>query len=510
MPRYAAVDIGSNSVRLLVADCTIQDKTPQMVRQAEMRQVTRLGQTVFESGSISPDAMDTVCKVLEEMKQTWKRLEATGVRAVATSATRDASNQAEFIARASDAIGVPVETISGVEEARLIHLGVEAVWPHPKQRILIVDVGGGSAEFIAAESGQWKDGYSRPLGAVRLKEVFLRSDPPASDELLKMEEFIDEKLAVPLAKMGGKKYARVIATSASAAATVCAVNRIERAKRDTADRVSASVAQIRKLYREFAVMPVAERRRVTGIGPRRAEIVIAGVAVLLKTLERFGLPELHYSVAGVRDGIVADLALRGAGKEFLGLSPDQRRAVEEMAERYGVALSHARAVAAHSRTLFVATLPAHQLPASASRLLEAACFLRDIGHFVSDTGHHKHSHYIVRHSDMAGFTDQERIFVSLLCRYHRKAMPTARHIEFQQLNAEQKRALLFLVPLLRIADALDRSREQTVETVKASLHEGSLELSMISAADASLERWAVESTAANFRAIYGRDLMLMA
>jgi exopolyphosphatase/guanosine-5'-triphosphate,3'-diphosphate pyrophosphatase len=508
MPRYAAVDIGSNSVRLLVADGTIENGAPLIARLVESRQVTRLGQAVFESGAISPDAMDSVCAVLREMKTAWQKLEASGVRAVATSATRDASNQAEFIARASDAIGVPVETISGVEEARLIHLGVEAVWPHPKQRILIVDVGGGSAEFIAAESGQWRDGYSRPLGAVRLKEVFLRSDPPAADELLKMEEFIDEKLAAPLAKLGGKKYARVIATSASAAATVCAVNKIERAKRDTADRMSATVVQIRKLYREFAAMTTADRRKVTGIGPRRAEIIVAGASVLLKTLERFGLTELHYSLAGVRDGIIADLALRGAGQEFLTLSADQRRAVEEMAERYGVALPHARAVSAHARTLFVATAPIHQLPASACRLLEAACFLRDVGHFVSDMGHHKHSHYIVRNSDLAGFTDQERTFISLLCRYHRKAMPAPRHGEFQLLNAEQKRTLMYLVPLLRIADALDRSREQVVEEIRLQLQNGFFELALTASSDASLERWAVGAAADNFRAVYGRELKL--
>src|SRR5918999_5360269 len=137
--------------------------------------------------------MTFVCQVLRRMAAAYSELDVMGVRAVATSAVRDASNQAEFIERASAALGAPVEIISGPEEARLIHLGVQARWPHPNETILVIDVGGGSAEFIVGEKGDLKEGVSRPLGAVRLKEVFLKSDPPAEIELHRLDKFIDEK-----------------------------------------------------------------------------------------------------------------------------------------------------------------------------------------------------------------------------------------------------------------------------------------------------------------------------
>ena len=161
---------------------------------ASDREVTRLGASVFNAGEISKEAMDFVSGVLSRMAQTYQKLDMVGVRAVATAAVRDASNQAEFIARASQALGAPVEIISGQEEARLIHLGVQTRWPHPKQRIMIVDVGGGSGEIILAENGQLVEAVSKPLGAVRLTGVFLEHDPPNQIELLRLQEFIDEKL----------------------------------------------------------------------------------------------------------------------------------------------------------------------------------------------------------------------------------------------------------------------------------------------------------------------------
>lgn len=508
MPRYAAVDIGSNSIRLLVADCVLSNGLPRIARIAEDRQVVRLGSTVFKSGSVEAPVMDEVCAVLRRFQDTWRKHEVLGVRAVATSATRDASNQAEFVTRAADALGASIETISGQEEARLIHLGVQTVWPQPKQQVLMVDVGGGSAELIASESGVYRDGYSRPLGAVRLTEVFLKKDPPTEKQVRELEEYIEEKLALPLQRLGGRRYDRVIATSASAAAVVCAANRIARTNREAADRMKATVSQVRKLYRELVTRSVAERRKVAGIGPRRAEIIVPGAAVFWKVLERFGLESMHYSMAGVRDGIIADLTLRGVGRANIRLSGEQRRAVEALARKFGVATRHAKKVAEHALNLFEALSPLHSLAPSFGKLLEAASYLRDAGHYVSDTGHHKHSHYLIRNSDLAGFTDAERSFVALLCRYHRKTMPTARHLEFQALDAEQRRALVMLTPLLRLADALDRSREQHVQGIEVEMDGEAIRMRLQSHRDVSLEQWAAEANAEIFRSVYGRNLML--
>src|SRR6185437_15232244 len=169
MARYAAIDIGSNSVRMLAADVT-QGETRVL---AEDRQVTRLGESVFRSGQISKEALDFLCATLARMSASYSRLEIVGIRAVATSAVRDAGNQGEFLLRAGNALGTKVEIISGPEEARLIHMGVEARWSRPKERTLIVDVGGGSGELIISQNGELIDSISRPLGAVRLTGLFL-------------------------------------------------------------------------------------------------------------------------------------------------------------------------------------------------------------------------------------------------------------------------------------------------------------------------------------------------
>lgn len=498
MPRYAAIDIGSNSLRMLVAEATAGGKIDTLIAE---RQVVRLGEGVFRTGRVDPAATDAVCLLLQKMAQTYRRYDVAAVRAVATSAVRDASNQVEFVDRASAALDAPVEIISGQEEARLIHLGVQARWPHTKQRVLTVDVGGGSAELILSENGNLVEAFSKPLGAVRLTEVFLKSDPPTAAEIHRMERYIDEKLAAPLERLGAKPYDRVIATSATAAALVCAINDVPRVRRDEADRLRATSGQIRRLYRELSGMNLASRRRVNGIGPKRAEIIVAGAAVFLRTLESFEHPSMYYLAAGVRDGIIADLAARS--REFSRLSREQRKVVETMARRFGVALPHARRVAALAHELFEALQPMHKLAPHYGKFLEAAAYLHDTGHYVSDSSHHKHSYYLVAHSDLPGFTDPERHLIALLCRYHRKAMPTTRHAEFQTVTQEDRRAVNHLTPLLRIADSLDRSHQQPVEGLDVQSRNGTIVVTLRSAGDIDLEQWAAERVGESFRQVYG-------
>lgn len=505
MPRYAAIDIGSNSVRMLAAEASPGAGFETL---AADRQVTRLGESVFRNGRISPEAAAAVCEVLARMAAAYRGLNVLAVRAVATSAVRDAANQQEFLARASEAAGAPVEIISGQEEARLIHLGVEALWPHPRSRVLVVDVGGGSAEFILAENGRRREAFSKPLGAVRLTEVFLKSDPPAPGELRRLEQYIEEKIAPAVARIGRSRFDRVIATSASASALVCAVHRIPRSRREEAGRLRATSAEVRRLYKSMAAKSLSERRKVTGIGPRRAEIILPGLAVFLRTLEMFQAPSLHYCAAGVREGIVADLAARGVGRELTMLDRDQRRAVEQMARKYGVQAPHARRVAELARRLFEQLQPLHKLPHFHARLLEAAAYLHDTGHYVSDSSHHRHSAYLVANSDLPGFTDTERNLIALLCRFHRKSMPGPRHESFQALDPDTRRSLLLLIPLLRLADSLDRSHQQTVEGVECAIRNGTVTLKLESRADMDLDLWAAERVADIFREVYGCPLVV--
>jgi exopolyphosphatase/guanosine-5'-triphosphate,3'-diphosphate pyrophosphatase len=508
MPRYAAIDIGSNSIRLLAAE--IEPGGTMRILESE-RTVTRLGENVFRAGFISAEAMDSVSEVLARMVAAYRRHDVTAARLVATAAVRDAGNSAEFIERCSEIAGQPVEIISGQEEARLIHLGVESRWPHPQERLLIVDIGGGSAEFIEAQRGNLVQAFSRPLGAVRLHSTFLRdADPPSVPALRRLNEFIDEKLAVPLRRITHGGFARAIGTSASASAIVCAVNRIPRTRRDEADRRRATLSEIRRLCRELAGKSLEQRRKVTGIGPRRAEIIVPGAAVLVRTLEAFDVPAFYYCAAGVREGIVKDLADRGAGRERSRLDREDRSLVEQFARRFGVDLGHARKVAQFSRDLFHALETLHKLPPEFGRLLETAAYLRDVGHAISDTAHHKHSQYIVANADLASFTDLERLMVAMLCRYHRKSMPAQRHGDFQALPPLEKNAVAMLAPILRIADALDRSRDQRIRGIECTMRNGAVHLALHADRDASLEIWAVERAAGAFHQIFNRTLTVAA
>jgi exopolyphosphatase / guanosine-5'-triphosphate,3'-diphosphate pyrophosphatase len=505
MPRYAAVDIGSNSVRMLAAE--VVPGQPWVTLAAD-REVTRIGASVFETGTISREAMENVGLVLRRFAETLSKLDVVAVRAVATSAVRDASNGAEFVERATADLGIPVEIVSGQEEARLIYMGVQARWPQRDGRFLIIDVGGGSAEFIVGEDGDLVEGVSRPLGAVRLTEAFLRTDPPDAASLHRLTQFIDEKFTPVRKRLQGNKFDRVIATSATAAAIVSAVNHVERSERDQADRLGARTSQIRKLCRQLAGSDLAMRRRINGIGPRRAEIVVAGVAVFLRVMEELGLKKLNYSVAGVRDGIIADLSARGVGRELTRLSRQQLGVVEEMCRRYQVNMKYARHVTGLVTELYDGLQPLHRLPPEMGKLLQAAGYLHDVGHFVGGTGHHKHSAYLVANSDLPGFTDVERKLIALLCRFHRKSMPQQRHDSFRGLPADQRRAILLLTPLLRLAVALNTSQQQRVEEIHCQVTSQSALIRVDADGDCGLELWAAGRVADIFRQVYDVPLLI--
>jgi exopolyphosphatase / guanosine-5'-triphosphate,3'-diphosphate pyrophosphatase len=505
--RYAAIDIGSNSIRMEAAEVVAGQPTRVL---ASDREVTRLGESVFRTGAVSAESMQTTCAVLARMAALYRKVDVVGVRAVATSAIRDTRNQREFLERASSAAGTHVEIISGREEARLIHLGVDSVWPQTGKRVLILDIGGGSAEIMAAEDGRLREAYSKPLGAVRLREIFLQDeDPPTARQLHQMHEFIEDKLSSAVRRLGKTAWDRAIATSATASAVASALARLPRSQRDEIDRRRISTAQVRALYRKLAERNLAGRRKITGIGPRRAEIIVPGMAVLLDFLQEFHLPAIYYSRAGVRDGIIADLAARNVGAELSRLSREQRREVEDMGRRYGVSVEHARNVAHMASLFFAALQPLHQLAPANGKLLEAAACLIDVGHYISNTSHHKHSYYVVSNSDMPGFNERERLLVAALCRYHRKSMPGTMHSSYQLLTADEKKVLLLLIPLLRLADNMVRDPEERIQSLDARVQNGTVTVVVHSDGDIDLEQWGAERAGETFHQIYGRSISVV-
>lgn len=503
MSRYAAIDIGSNSIRMLAAE--MNPHQPMQILAAD-RQVVRMGTSVFREGRLSPASIDLACQVLGRMADEYRKHDVLGVRAVGTAALRDASNKNEFLARASQVLGTPVEVISGLEEARLIQLGVQLRWPHPTKRVLILDVGGGSAELILAEHGRFVEAFSKPLGAVRLTELFLKSDPADPREIARMQRYIQERIAGPVARLMQADVDRMIATSSTAAAAVCAVNQVKRSRRDEADRMPATGRKIRELFSQVSELDLAGRARVPGIGPRRAEIIVAGVGVLNEIMQGLRIPRVYYSTAGVRDGIIADLSRRKVGMEKARLDTDQRRVVRTLARQYGQSMPHVKRVAELSSMLFEGLRPLHRLPPHQGRMLEAAGYLYNIGHFVNEARHHRHSMYLVANSDLPGFDDSERISIAVLCRYHRKSMPSPAHETFASLAPEERRMVELLTPLLRIAVALDQSQEQRVERIEAQVMDAAVELRLFSDRDIDIEQWHVTQHSGAFQQVYGLPL----
>ncbi len=298
-----------------------------------------------------------------------------------------------------------------------------------------------------------------------------------------MQKYIQERIAGPVARFAAAHVDRMIATSATAAAAVCAVNHVRRSRRDRADRLQATGPQLRQLFRDVSSRDSGGRAKITGIGPKRAEIIVAGVAVLNEVVLELRLNRLYYSVGGVREGIIADLSHRQVGMEQARLTADERRAVRALGRHYGVSALHVRKVAELAGMLFQGLRPLHRLPLAKGRLLEAAAYLYNIGHFVNESRHHRHSQYLVQNSDLPGFEDRERTVIATLCRYHRKSMPQAAHDTFQALDPEDRNSVVLLTPLLRLAVALDQSQEQRVERVEAAVQENAVELRLFSEHD---------------------------
>jgi exopolyphosphatase/guanosine-5'-triphosphate,3'-diphosphate pyrophosphatase len=211
----------------------------------------------------------------------------------------------------------------------------------------------------------------------------------------------------------------------------------------------------------------------------------------------------------VRDGIIADMAARGVGGELARLGREERKEVERVATRFGAQIRHARRVAAFAQLLFARIQPLHQLPLSFGRLLEAACYFSETGHYINDSGHHKHAYYIAVNVDLSGFTNREREFVATLCRYHRKAMPSPAHPEYQALTAEDRRPLLLLIPLLRLADNLARNPDQEeVELAGCEIQPTRVVLKLKSSRQPDLAEWAASRVSDVFEEVYGRSVVV--
>ena len=541
MPTFAAIDIGSNSCRLKIARVVAH----QLRTLHEDREVTRLGTSVFESGLISPEAMAATIQTLKRFQRAVQLHGVEQIRVVATSAMRDARNAAAFQAWVKAETGWNVEIISGLEEGRLIHLGllggVAGAEPGTGGRVLLVDLGGGSCEITLSERKHIKETVSLPLGAVRLTREFLPVDPVPVDGLARMRQFITRELRQARVKIHPENISQVIATSGTAAALSGAIAAMAAGQggdavklpgkpaKKTASKTAgkalklalnrarfaalasgiASTRDVRRLAARLARMTLAERAVIEGIGPRRAEIIVAGAQVFAELLESFELPGFRYSQLGLRDGILAQMlaerdARATAHREF---EHERWESVLATARRYGGELRHAEPVRAHAVQLYRELQTLHQLPPEYESWLAAAALLRDTGKFINHQGHHRHTQYIVSSSEIYGYTPVQRTLVSAIARYLGKSRPQPGDRALRNIPPSEHQHVHRAVLLLRLAVALNQDRASDVLRVAVRLYPRRVHLELQQGrTGAELELWSLRKEADYFREVFGREL----
>jgi exopolyphosphatase/guanosine-5'-triphosphate,3'-diphosphate pyrophosphatase len=509
MPTFAAIDIGSNSVRLKISRL----HGGRLKAIHEDREVTRLGEGVFSGGLLSPEAMSDTVRVLQRFHRATQECGTDSVRAVATAALRDARNSRAFLEWVRSTTGWTIEIVSGLEEARLIHLGMVSAGRVGAHSVLLADLGGGSCELTLSRDGKLRDTVSLPLGAVRLTGEFLHHDPPRKSELKRLHGFVAREIARIEERVKAARVGAVIATSGTAAALVAAARNLARPKKRR-PTTYATREMIRRIAREIAGLSLEQRRKVRGIGPRRAEIICAGAFVYAELLERCHLPGFRYSSLGLRDGILAQMAAEYDRSTRSGRAVETERweSIKRAVEHYRVDLHHALQVRDSALLLFSSLKSVHQLPPEYREWLSAAAMLYEVGDYVNRNGHHRHTYYIIANSEILGYTPQQRRIIGSIARYLGKSRPTPDDGPMSALAPEERENVTKASMLLRIARALHMGRIKSVEKLAVSARGGrvSMKLTPRGKASVDLEVWSIEKDRFYFREVFGRELSVAA
>ncbi|MBN1210269.1 MAG: Ppx/GppA family phosphatase [Myxococcaceae bacterium] len=487
-PVLAAIDVGTNAVRLELAR---PDPDGALETLHQERDPIRPGEGVFATGAMPRETADRLLSTLRRYAALCRRHKAR-VRAVATSALREARNSEEIVRRVHEEAGLELEVVSGKEEARLICLGVLHRKPSGA-RSLLVDIGGGSTE-VATATGEKPDNlWSLALGAVRLTEVFNAAKAVTPKQLRLMRSFVAEVVRKTLPP----KLPRLPKTALGSSGTINVV--VSFASGDSAG--SASARQISHAVEALAEMPPERRRK--RFDPRRADIIVAGAVILEGVVKHLGVDAVTAVNRGLRDGLLVDLLYRqDASREDTSLA-DAARAI---GQRFFFDEKHSRQVARLALTLFDQLAALHHLPLSTRPYLEVAALLHDIGNAVSYERHHKHTYYLIHHADIPGLAERERELVARVARYHRRSAPDLRHSGLAGLLPSEARTVRKLATLLRVADSLDRGHQQAVKSLKALRGRDGVTLHLQARHPLDLELWNAEREVANFRSVFGKRL----
>ncbi len=504
--RIAAIDIGSNSIRQIVADVS---PTGQIRVLDELKAMPRLGEGLERTGALGQTALDAALAAVQRMVLLANQLGAIRIDIVATSAVRDAANGVEFTTRVQALTGVEVRILSGEEEALLCYRSALAHFELGAGRSLVMDIGGGSLEIVLAKDGLIERVASLPFGAVRLTERFLSPMVrPRGVRELRAHVRAGLKKAAPVKDWRGVHVIGSGGTFTNLAGMMLArqgmTSRAPHGTRITRVELEHVLDWLQRLHPE-------ERATVPGLNPARADIIVAGLAVAAEVLARFDANSVVGSGYGIREGLLLEaarvtpvIADPGAARE---------RSVREFAERCHYEEPHSRQVQRLSMQLFDALAPRMGLGAVDRQILSDAALLHDVGYHINYENHHKHSFHLISHAELLGMTPAEQIAIAHVARYHRGAEPKRKHRGFWQLDRVLRQRIVKLSALLRFADGLDRGHVGAVGLVKVRWSADVVRMNVAEAEGAAsvrLECWGAARKSALLATVLGRPVEVVA
>lgn len=520
MPRFAALDLGSNALRLRIVEASApvngRDSQLSLIPDTSayrevlsLRAPVRLGSEVFVTGRLAAASIGQACAALREFRDAMDNAKVDAYRATATSAVREASNAATLVERARREAGIDLEVIEGIEEARLIQLAVVRRLGLDDRRALLVDVGGGSTELTFLDHGRNAFSISLPLGTVRLLETYLRGTKTVDRARQKLLfEGVDRALAEAAPQLKKTPFEMVVGTGGS----VDTLSELCPIKGGHAGYPRAvDVPVMRALLTKLFGMTTEQRREEYGLRPDRADTIVPAASIFLRASELFGAQAIVAPGVGLKEGILEELV----DKHFdrWDKDADTRTVVDacvRLGKRYGFDQSHGELVAGFALSLFDDMQAQHRLGERDRLLLRASALLHDVGDYVRYDGHHKHSYYLIQHSDIMGLTPDERAIVANVARYHRKSPPDASHPNFRDLDKDARVKVRSLAAILRIADALDREHLGKVKGVRSEVDASKrrLVLHIEGDEDRELEEWTVRAKSELLRDVFDLDVAI--
>ena len=487
--RLAAIDIGTNSVHMIVVRVRPDFSFEVIDREKEM---VRLGAGGLDGKKLTHEAMTSALQALSKFERLAQSHQVDEILAVATSATREAENGGEFLAAIERTTGIRPRIITGTEEARLIHIAAVYGVDTSKSAV-VIDIGGGSVEITLGLGQQVQFARSFKIGVIRLTERFMKSDPLSGRDERKLVKHIGEQVERYVGHIVAVGFDRVIGTSGTILSAGTVATAIDRGTVPAETRnLRVSAKSVRRLRKVVTELDLEERMHLPGLDPRRADLAVAGGILLDTLLRKLNADEITLCDLALREGLVLDYIRRHRSDiARVDRYPDvRRRSAIELAERCNWEAEHSKRVSKLALTLFDDTVSIHGLGDREREWLDFAALLHDIGNHISYERHHRHSYYLVKNGNLRGFEPEEIEVIALLTRYHRRDMPRRGHEGYGELSKELRRIVRTLSVFLRLAETLDRSRNGVVRKVQARERGGVVRLDVFAVGDAELEVWA--------------------